>query len=112
MRAAAHGILFGARSKHRAARRLRPRAEDRGAALDPAQRKLLENALRDFRLAGGDLRAGQKNRYRRVAQRPGHFATKFSGKVVDAGRAYARNVTHSAEIAGLPTNAVDRAAVH
>jgi oligopeptidase A len=82
-----------------------------GAALDPAQRKLLENALRDFRLAGVDLRADQKTRYREVAQRLAQLATKFSENVLDAGRAYARSVTNSAELAGLPSNAVDRAAV-
>jgi oligopeptidase A len=81
-----------------------------GAALDPAQRKLLENALRDFRLAGVDLRADQKTRYREVAQRLAHLATKFSENVLDAGRAYTRSVTNSAELAGLPSNAVDRAA--
>jgi oligopeptidase A len=81
-----------------------------GAALDPAQRKLLENALRDFRLAGVDLRADQKARYREVAQRLAHLATKFSENVLDAGRAYTRSVTNSAELAGLPSNAVDRAA--
>jgi oligopeptidase A len=81
-----------------------------GAALDPAQRKLLENALRDFRLAGVDLQPAQKTRYREVAQRLAHLATKFSENVLDAGRAYTRSVTHSSELAGLPSNAVDRAA--
>jgi len=81
-----------------------------GDALDPSQRKLLENALRDFRLAGVDLQAGQKTRYREVAQRLAHLATKFSENVLDAGRAYTRSVTNSAELAGLPSNAVDRAA--
>ena len=81
-----------------------------GAALDPAQCKLLENALRDFRLAGVDLQPDQKTRYREVAQRLAHLATKFSENVLDAGRAYTRKVTHSAELAGLPNNAVDRAA--
>ena len=81
-----------------------------GAALDPAQRKLLENALRDFRLAGVDLQPDQKARYRELAQRLAHLATKFSENVLDAGRAYARSVTNSAELAGLPGNAIDRAA--
>ena len=81
-----------------------------GAALDPSQRKLLENALRDFRLAGVDLQPAQKTRYREVAQRLAHLATKFSENVLDAGRAYTRKVTNSAELAGLPSNAVDRAA--
>jgi oligopeptidase A len=81
-----------------------------GAALDPAQRKLVENALRDFRLAGVDLRPEQKTRYREVAQRLAHLATKFSENVLDASHAYTRTVTNSAELAGLPSNALDRAA--
>ena len=84
--------------------------KNEGAALDPAQRKLLENALRDFRLAGVDLPPDQKARYRELAQRLAHLATKFSEHVLDAGRAYTRMVTNSAELAGLPANAIDRAA--
>jgi oligopeptidase A len=81
-----------------------------GGALDAAQRKVVENALRDFRLAGVDLQPGQKARYREVAQRLAQLATKFSENVLDAGRAYTRSVTDSSELAGLPANAVDRAA--
>jgi oligopeptidase A len=81
-----------------------------GGTLDPSQRKLLENALRDFRLAGVDLPPEKKVRYREVAQRLAQLATKFSENVLDAGRAYTRSVTNSAELAGLPGNAVDRAA--
>jgi oligopeptidase A len=81
-----------------------------GDRLDPAQRKVVENALRDFRLAGVDLPPEQKTRYREVVQRLAHLGTKFSENVLDAGRAYSRSVTNSAELAGLPGNAVDRAA--
>ena len=81
-----------------------------GGALDAAQRKVVENALRDFRLAGVDLQPEQKARYREVAQRLAQLATKFSENVLDAGRAYTRSVTDSSELAGLPANAVDRAA--
>lgn len=81
-----------------------------GGALDPAQRKVVENALRDFRLAGVDLGPDEKTRYCEVAQRLAQLATKFSENVLDAGRAYTRSVTDSSELAGLPANAVDRAA--
>ena len=81
-----------------------------GDALDPPQRKVLENALRDFRLAGVDLPPDSKARYREVAQRLAQLATKFSENVLDAGRAYTRSVTNSAELAGLPANTIDRAA--
>jgi len=78
--------------------------------LDPPQRKVIENALRDFRLAGVDLPPAAKTRYREVAQRLAQLATKFSENVLDAGRAYSRSVSNSAELAGLPANTIDRAA--
>lgn len=79
-------------------------------ALDPPQRKVIENALRDFRLAGVDLPPAAKTRYREVAQRLAQLATKFSENVLDAGRAYTRSVSNSAELAGLPANTIERAA--
>ena len=81
-----------------------------GERLDPTQIKLLENALRDFRLAGVDLPAERKTRYREVMQRLAQLGTKFSENVLDASRAYTRAVTDGAELAGLPSNAIDRAA--
>ncbi len=81
-----------------------------GGRLDPTQTKLVENALRDFRLAGVDLPAERKTRYREVMQRLAQLGTKFSENVLDAGRAYTRTVTDDAELAGLPSNAIDRAA--
>ena len=84
--------------------------EHEGPSLEPAQRKVLENALRDFRLAGVDLPPEKKTRYREVAQQLAHLSTKFSENVLDAARAYTRSVTNSAELAGLPANVIDRAA--
>ena len=83
-----------------------------GASLDPQQRRVVENALRDFRLAGVDLPPEKKARYREVAQRLAQLGTKFSENVLDAGRAYTRRVTSHEELAGLPANAVDRAAAN
>jgi oligopeptidase A len=84
--------------------------EHERGSLESAQVKLLENALRDFRLAGVDLAPPAKQRYREVAQRLAHLATKFSENVLDAARAYTREVADGTELTGLPANAVDRAA--
>ncbi len=81
-----------------------------GGSLDYSQRKLLENALRDFRLAGVDLPAERRDRYREVVQRLAQLATKFSENVLDAARSYTRSVTDQSELEGLPESAVDRAA--
>ena len=71
---------------------------------------MLENALRDFRLAGVDLPPEKKARYREVQQQLAQLSTKFSENVLDAARAFSRGVTNSAELAGLPANVIDRAA--
>ena len=84
--------------------------EHEAQRLDATQVKLVENALRDFRLAGVALPAERKTRYREVMQRLAQLGTKFSENVLDAGRAFTRSVTDGAELAGLPANAVDRAA--
>ncbi len=84
--------------------------EHEGEGLDSAQRRLVRNALRDFRLAGVDLGEEQRARFREVQQRLAQLATKFSENVLDAARDYGRVVTDEAELAGLPPNALDRAA--
>ncbi|MDP8985125.1 MAG: M3 family metallopeptidase [Pseudomonadota bacterium] len=81
-----------------------------GGSLDPVQRRAVDNALRDFRLAGVDLPPERQARYREIMQRLAQLGTKFSENVLDAGRAYTRSVTDAAELAGLPANAIDRAA--
>ncbi len=80
-----------------------------GATLDAAQRKLVENALRDFRLAGVDLPAERKQRLREILQRLAVLGAKFSENVLDAARAYSRVVTDRAELGGLPRQIVARA---
>ncbi len=84
--------------------------EHERADLNAAQRKVVENALRDFRLAGVDLPADKKARFRELMQRLAQLGTKFSENVLDAARAYTRRVSDESELAGLPSNAVDRAA--
>jgi oligopeptidase A len=78
--------------------------EHEGATLDSAQRKLVENALRDFRLAGVELAPERKARMREVMQRLAQLATKFSENVLDAARAFTRRVTDPAERAGCSSS--------
>jgi oligopeptidase A len=84
--------------------------ENEDATLDDQQRKVVQNALRDFRLAGVDLPPEKQTRYREVAQRLAQLGTKFAENVLDAGRAYTRHVTNGELLAGLPPNTIDRAA--
>jgi oligopeptidase A len=81
-----------------------------GERLQPPQRKLLENALRDFRLAGVSLPADRKQRYREVMERLATVQSKFDENVLDATNAWSKHVESADELAGLPPATVQRAA--
>ncbi|HKV97595.1 MAG TPA: M3 family metallopeptidase [Gammaproteobacteria bacterium] len=78
-------------------------------AYTAAQRKLIDDALRDFRLAGVDLPAEKKNRFRDIMQRLSKLETKFEENLLDATQGWVKQVTNAAQLAGLPATAVTRA---
>ena len=80
-----------------------------GERLEPEQRKLLENALRDFRLAGVSLPADRKQRYGEVMERLATVQAKFDENVLDATNAWSRHVTNVTELDGLPETTHARA---
>ncbi len=84
--------------------------EREGPALAPAARKLLANALRDFRLAGVDLPEARKERLREIMQNLALLGAKFSENVLDSAQAFTRHVTDAAELSGLPAGITLRAA--
>jgi len=80
-----------------------------GEKLDAAQRMLLEQALRDFRLSGVSLPADRKQRFREVMERLSTVQSTFDDNVLDATNAWSRHVTDESELAGLPATTVGRA---
>jgi len=80
-----------------------------GDRLDPAQRRLVEQALRDFRLAGVALPPERKQRYREVMERLASAQSTFDEHVLDATQAWSRSVADEVELAGLPEIARQRA---
>jgi oligopeptidase A len=80
-----------------------------GPRLDASQRKLLENALRDFRLAGVALPADRKARFKELMERSAKLQSKFDENVLDATNAWSRHVTDTVELAGLPETTLERA---
>ena len=75
---------------------------DGQADLDPAQRKVVTNALRDFRLAGVDLPEPEKVRFAEIRQRLSVLSSEFSNRVLDATDAWWQTVT-AEQLDGLPT---------
>ncbi len=84
-------------------------ADREGAALAPEQRKVVEIALRDFRLAGVSLPPERKQRFGEVMERLATAQAKFDENVLDATQAFSRHVTDERELEGLPANALQRA---
>ena len=79
------------------------------ASLRPEQRKLVDNALRDFRLSGVALAPADKQRFRELMERLSTAQAKFDENVLDATNAWTRVVEDGAELAGLPAAVVARA---
>jgi oligopeptidase A len=80
-----------------------------GDRLDAGQRKLLENALRDFKLAGVALPPAQKQRFKEIMEQLATLQSKFDENVLDATNAWSKHVTSEDELRGLPTPIVERA---
>ncbi len=77
--------------------------------LDGAQRRVLERALEDFRLAGVGLPKDRKERYKAVVQELALLGAKFEENVLDAMNSWTRHVTAAAELTGINPVIVEQA---
>ncbi|HEX5162233.1 MAG TPA: M3 family metallopeptidase [Steroidobacteraceae bacterium] len=84
-------------------------AANEQAGLDGAQRRVLERALEDFRLAGVGLPKDRKERYKAVVQELALLGAKFEENVLDAMNAWTRHVIDPAELAGINPVIVEQA---
>ena len=75
------------------------------ARIDPAQRKVIDDALRDFRLSGIALPPEQRARYKDIQQELAQLSAKFAENALDATQAWTRPVTDESLLAGLPESA-------
>jgi oligopeptidase A len=71
-------------------------------ALSPARKKIIDNALRDFRLSGAELPDNKKIRFAEIQERQAALATKFSENVLDATNDYVLFIEDETELSGLP----------
>jgi oligopeptidase A len=79
------------------------------SALSPAQQKIIDNEVRDFRLGGAELPAAGKQRYTEISDRLSMLTSRFSDNLLDATNAWSHVVTDAAELAGLPDDAREAA---
>ncbi len=84
-------------------------AERDGSRLSAEQRRVLDNALRDFRLAGVALDATRKQRFKEVMSELSQLGAKFDQNVLDCTNAWSRHVTDLAELEGVNESIVAQA---
>jgi oligopeptidase A len=84
-------------------------AANESGSLDGAQRRVLERALEDFRLAGVGLPAERKQRFKEVMQQLAQLGAKFEENVLDAMNTWSRRVTDPAELSGINPVIVEQA---
>ncbi|MFV9997554.1 MAG: oligopeptidase A [Arsenophonus endosymbiont of Dermacentor nuttalli] len=74
--------------------------------LNQAQRKSIENTLRDFELSGIGLPAEKKKRYGEIAIRIAELKAKFSNNVLDATMGWTKLIKNIEQLAGVPESAL------
>ncbi len=77
---------------------------------DKAQKKVIMNELRDFKLSGVALTGEAKERYKQIRQQLAKLTTKYEENILDATQGWIYHVTEQALLSGLPPHAINAAA--
>ena len=87
-------------------------AVDKGLppAATAARKSVVQQALRDFHLAGVDLPEKEKARFKEIMQALAAAQAEFEHNVLDASDAWSLHIADEAELAGLPAATLERAA--
>ncbi|MCD6039287.1 MAG: prlC [Gammaproteobacteria bacterium] len=67
-----------------------------------AQRKVVDNALRDFKLAGVHLPPSEKARFAELQKQANKLSTRFSENILDSTHAWTLHITDPEALLGLP----------
>jgi len=79
------------------------------AALTPAQRKIVDNEIRDFRLSGAELPPERKQRFADISEELARLATRFSENLLDATNAFGLYLANRDDLAGIPQDVIEAA---
>ncbi|NMP30675.1 oligopeptidase A [Thalassotalea sp. M1531] len=78
--------------------------------LDIAKKKVIDNALRDFKLSGIALPTDKQARYGEIVTKMSELGSTFNNNLLDATQAFTVEINDESELAGLPQSAKDAAA--
>ncbi|HET7159903.1 MAG TPA: M3 family metallopeptidase, partial [Burkholderiales bacterium] len=77
--------------------------------LNPAQRRIIDNELRDFRLGGAELSPEDKASFKTLRERLSKLSSRFSDNLLDATNAFSHYVTDATEVSGIPEDVLQAA---
>ena len=79
-------------------------------SLDPAQKRIVEAAIRDAELSGVGLEGEAKEKFNGIQMELAELSTNFSNHVLDATKIFSMTLTKPEEIDGLPPSLLAQAA--
>jgi oligopeptidase A len=85
------------------------RAAPEFAQLTAARQKVVDNALRDFRLSGAELPAEKKPRFAAIQEELARLEAKFSENVLDATNAWTITLEDESRLKGIPADVLEPA---
>ena len=85
------------------------RAAREFSTLTQAQKKVIDNELRDFRLGGAELPAERKSRFKQVIERLAQLSSKFNDNLLDATNAFEMMIQDRAQLSGIPEDLLEAA---
>ncbi len=83
------------------------RASDVFTRLSGAQKKVVDNELRDFRLGGAELASEDKARFKQILDKLAALSSKFNDNVLDATNAFELIVSDKQRLAGIPGDVME-----
>ncbi len=85
------------------------RASAKELSLSDAQKRALDNQIRDFRLGGADLSDENKLRFKSIQESLSTLMSAFNDHVLDATNAFAHIVSDKSQLDGLPADCIEAA---
>ncbi len=85
------------------------RASTDFAALTSTRQRIVENALRDFRLGGAELPADKKPRYAKIQEELAQLSARFSENLLDSTNAWTIEIEDQKRLAGIPQDVLQAA---
>jgi len=79
-------------------------------SLSSAQKRVVENELRDFRLGGAALPSDQKPRFLAIQEELSQLTARFDANLIDTTRAWAHWVENKEDLTGIPEDVIEAAA--